>query len=80
MTDSERDLGRIEGRLSALEDRIARHENNSAGRLDSIESKLDAVTSAIAQQQGGARLIYLVTTLAAGASGWLAHLFSNPAR
>lgn len=65
-------LGRVEGRLGALEDRVGRHEKFVGDKLTLIDAKLDRAL--LHQEQGNTinRAARWIAMLAAGASGWVA--------
>lgn len=80
--DLNRDVGRIDGRLTALEARSDRFEAGTQGRLGSIEAKLDSIAAALAAG-GGARkgvgdIIRWGVSIATAASGWAYLLFHLP--
>lgn len=60
----ERALGRLEGRVDSLEDRVARNETTVAARLASIEGKLDEVAAAIARGYGGLKTAHWTAGIA----------------
>ena len=71
-------LGRLDGRLAALEDWMRRYETSSAARLSTIESKLDAINTSIAQGLGGARVVHWIGGAALAILGYLTnHLWQR---
>lgn len=68
-------LGRLEGRLDALEDRMTRYEAANAGRLAAIEHKLDMLASTLAQGLGGMRVAHWVGGAILAVGGYLASHF-----
>lgn len=69
-------LGRLEGRLLAVEDRMDRYEAASAARLAIIEAKLDAVATSLAQGLGGVRVFHWIGgAILAGLGFVLNHLW-----
>ena len=65
-------LGRVEGRLGALEDRVGRHELFVGDKLTQIDGKLDRALLAQEQNNTIQRILRFATVLVAGASGWVA--------
>lgn len=70
-------LGVMEGRLGALEERVGRHELFVGNKLTSIEGKLDAAL--VTQAEGASIRNFLrgALLLLAGASGWVAVLWQR---
>ena len=68
-------LGQLEGRMSALEDRMTRHEASIAAKLVSIEGKLDNVCTALAQGLGGMKVFHWLAGLGLATVGFLASHF-----
>jgi hypothetical protein len=68
-------LGRLEGRLDSLEDRMTRSEDATAARLATIEHKLDLLTGTLAQGLGGMRVAHWIGGAMLAASGFLASHF-----
>lgn len=69
-----RDIGRLEGRLQALEVKVAEMERSIDARLVGIERKLDGLTEAFNLGRGAAITIAKLgglLVLAAGAVAWL---------
>lgn len=58
MTDVQRDIGALEARADAQEDRLAR-----------IESKVDMLVEAVSQSKGGIRMLIAVGSIAATVAG-----------
>ncbi len=75
MTDISEDttlqIGRMDGRLSALESRIDRHESFVTGKLTLIEDKLDRALLVQAQGAAIARTLHWVFTGLFSVLGWL---------
>ncbi len=67
----ERMLGRLEGRVSALEDWMHRHEAANAARLASIEVKLDRVVETLSGGVGGLRIAHWLIGVGLLTMGWL---------
>lgn len=74
MPDIQRDIGALEARANAQEERLAR-----------IETKLDQVVETLAQSKGGIRMLISVGSIAATLAGllgaWISkvlHLGSQP--
>ena len=65
-------LGQLEGRVTALEDRMDRTDTAISARLTSIEIKLDAVRTTLAQAVGGLRATHLALGLMFAIAGGLA--------
>jgi hypothetical protein len=68
-------LGRLEGRLDALEDRMSRGEDATAARLAAIEHKLDLLAGTLAQGLGGMRVAHWLGGAMLAAGGFLASHF-----
>lgn len=60
----DRALGRLEGRVVSLEDRVTRNEGTTDTRLTSIEDKLDQVADAIARGYGGLKTAHWTAGIA----------------
>jgi hypothetical protein len=77
----ERILGRLEGRVSGLEDWMHRHEAANAARLASIEVKLDRVVGTLSEGLGGLRIAHWLIGVVLLATGWLvSHFLPGSAR
>jgi hypothetical protein len=63
-------LGRVEGRLGALEDRVGRHEKFVGDYLTRIDGKLDRALAAQEQRTAVTRLFRWAILVVTGASGW----------
>jgi hypothetical protein len=73
-----RTLGRLEGRLAALEERMDRHEASLGARLSAIEGKLDHMGTTLAQGLGGLRAAHLISGAVLAAGGFIArHLWNK---
>lgn len=73
MNDVVRDIGRLEGRLQALEDNVAVFERSIDDRLAGIERKLDRLTEAFNMGRGAAITLAKLgglILLACGAVAW----------
>jgi hypothetical protein len=68
-------LGRLEGRLDALEDRMSRSEDAASARLAAIEHKLDLLAGTLAQGLGGMRVAHWVGGAMLALGGFLASHF-----
>ena len=69
-----RDVGRLEGRLQGLEDKVGIVERSIDDRLTAIEQKLDRLTEAFNMGRGAAITAAKfggLLLLAAGATAWL---------
>jgi hypothetical protein len=73
-------LGRFEGRIIALEDRMDRHEAVNSVRLTAIETKLDHISNTLAQGLGGMRLIHWIAGAALACAGFFASHFSQSSK
>lgn len=74
MDEMARDFGRLEGRLQALESKVAQLERVIDGRLVVIELKLDGLAEAFNLGRGAAITVAKlggVLVLAIGAAAWL---------
>ncbi len=82
MTDSHEDnflqIGRMDGRLSALESRIDRHENFVSQKLALIESKLDRALLAQAQGTAIARTLHWGIGVLFSIGAWLLGRYGTP--
>jgi hypothetical protein len=67
-------LGRLEAKVAAIEGRIERLELGSTSRMATIEVKLDAVVSALAQGMGAMKLVHWLGGAAVAALGFLASI------
>lgn len=68
-----RDVGRLEGRLQALEDKVGVVERSIDERLTAIEQKLDRLTEAFNMGRGAAITVAKLgglLLLASGAVAW----------
>jgi hypothetical protein len=78
--DTRLHLGRVDGRLSALESRFDRHENFVTQKLASIEEKLDRALLKGAQAAGTWRAIHWVASAVISLIAWIAgHLTGSSA-
>lgn len=68
---TDRILGRLEGRLAALEDRADRHDLT----VTSIHAKLDAISAQLNQATGGFRIAHGIMGVVLVIGGWIAHEF-----
>ncbi len=73
-------LGRLEGRIVALEDRMDRQEAMTSVRLTAIETKLDHIGNALAQGLGGMRLIHWIAGAVLACAGFFASHFSQSSK
>lgn len=72
-------IGRMDGRLTALESRIDRHETFVTTKLNAIETKLDDVLMAQAAGTGNSRAIRWIIGIILSISAWLhGHLTQPP--
>jgi hypothetical protein len=74
MDEIARDFGRLEGRLQALEAKVADMERSIDARLVAIERKLDGLTEAFNLGRGAAITLAKLgglLVLALGAAAWL---------
>lgn len=80
MTDSHDDtalqIGRMDGRLSALESRIDRHESYVTQKLTLIEDKLDRALLVQAQGTAIARTLHWCIAALLTVAGWFAGRFT----
>ena len=53
-------LGRLEAKVSALEDRIARAEAGAEARMLAFEHKLGGIATTVAQSIGAVKLVHWV--------------------
>ena len=51
-------LGRLEARVGAIEDRLARQEVSAMARMAAIEVKLDGVATVLAQGLGAMKVVH----------------------
>lgn len=83
MDDIARDVGRIEGRLQALEDNVHAIERSIDERLSAIERKLDRLTEAFNMGRGAAITVAKLgglLLLAFGAAAWFVDRMTGWAR
>ena len=79
MTDDvNRQIGQLEGRMGAMEDRQARHETTIAtmfgrieGKLDDLKTRQDGIDGA--RRERGSLMAILIAAVAAVA-GWFGHI------
>ncbi len=71
-------IGRMDGRLIALESRMDRHEIFVGTKLATIESKLDDVLMAQAAGTGGTRATRWIIGLAVSTAAWFAGHLTQP--
>jgi len=83
MNDMARDVGRLEGRLQALEDSVSAIERSIEERLRAIEQKLDRLTEAFNMGRGAAITLAKLgglLLLALGAAAWFVDRMTGWAR
>jgi hypothetical protein len=72
-------IGRMDGRLTALESRIDRHEVFTTGKLNAIETKLDDVLMAQAAGTGNMKAIRWIIGIVISIGAWVhGHLSQSP--
>lgn len=71
-------IGRMDGRLIALESRLDRHEIFVGSKLAMIESKLDDVLLSQAAGTGGTRAARWLIGIALSIAGWFAGHITQP--
>ena len=72
-------IGRMDGRLTALESRIDRHEIFVGAKLNAIETKLDDVLMAQAAGTGSSKAIRWIIGFAISIGAWLhGHMTQTP--
>lgn len=71
-------IGRMDGRLTALESRMDRHEIFVGAKLATIESKLDDVLMAQAAGTGGTRATRWIIGIGLSIAAWLAGHLTQP--
>ncbi len=64
-------IGRMDGRLTALESRIDRHETFVTAKLNAIETKLDDVLMAQAAGTGNTKAIRWIVGITLSIGAWL---------
>lgn len=67
----ERALGRLEGKVDSLEERVTRNETNIDTRLSGIERDLKTLVQGMAEGRGGMRVGSWIVSLIAGTAGAL---------
>lgn len=82
MTDPNEDarlhLGRVDGKLSALESRFDRHEDFVIRKLTGIEDKLDQALLVRARNAGTIRAVHVIGSAVLSVIAWVAgHLTSS---
>ncbi len=70
--DTRLQLGRVDGRLSALESRFDRHEHFVTQKLASIEDKLDRALLTRARNAGTWRALHWVASAVISLIAWIA--------
>jgi hypothetical protein len=71
-------LGRMEGRLEALELRMSRSEDTTAERMAAMEAKLDKLQQTLSQGLGGMRVAHWVGGVVLALGGFLtSHLWTH---
>jgi hypothetical protein len=68
-------MGRLEGRVDAMQERMDRHEASISIRLSSIEGKLDTVVTTLASGLGGLRVFHWIGGLLLAVAGFIANHF-----
>ncbi len=71
-------IGRMDGRLIALESRMDRHEIFVGSKLATIENKLDDVLMAQASGNGGTRATRWIVGIVLSIAAWLAGHLTQP--
>ena len=75
--DMNRQIGQLEGRMGAMEDRQARHETTIATMFGRIEGKLDTLASKQAGADGARRergtIVGILIAIGAAIAGWFGH-------
>ncbi len=72
-------IGRMDGRLTALESRMDRHETFVASKLNAIEAKLDDALMAQAAGTGNTKAIRWIVGITISVAAWLhGHLTQPP--
>lgn len=71
-------IGRMDGRLTALESRMDRHENFVGAKLGIIEVKLDEVLMAQAAGSGSNKAIRWIVGVAFSVGAWLHGHYTQP--
>lgn len=69
--DLHRDIGRMEGRLDAMDDRLSKMETV----LDRIDGRLAKIESNESKREGGWRVILFVTSTASAVVAWVVSTF-----
>jgi hypothetical protein len=73
--DQARVLGRLEGRVDALDERMDRHEAAISSRLASIDAKIDTIVTTLAGGIGGVRVFHWIGGLMLAVGGFIANHF-----
>jgi hypothetical protein len=68
-------LGRLEGRVDALDERMNRHETAITARLTSIDAKIDTLVTTLASGLGGVRVFHWIIGLLLAVGGFIANHF-----
>jgi len=72
-----RQLGQVEGRLSALEQKLHVLEQRIENRLTAIDAKLDQLTAALNIGRGGWKALAVLGAALSGAAALLAWLLDH---
>lgn len=83
--DLNREVGRLDGRMQAMESRIERHEDDVRSRLDKMDGKLDEIQETLAKAAGersssssiGHWVLAAITALAAWFHVDIGHIFRS---
>jgi hypothetical protein len=68
-------LGRLEGRVDALDERMTRHEATISARLASIDAKIDTMMTTLATGLGGVRVFHWIAGVLIAVGGFIANHF-----
>ncbi len=72
-----REVGKLEGRLTALEEKMKTHEAKMDTRLSAIDAKLDNIADILSQGKGGWKALAWATGAVATIGGAVAWIVSS---
>ncbi|MFI4982709.1 MAG: hypothetical protein ACHQIO_20350 [Nevskiales bacterium] len=76
--NAERELGRLDGRVFAIETRVDRLESNTVAELAAIRAELRVIGNTLAAARGGGSVLHWLITAIVSLAAWFhGHIFSS---